>query len=243
VGSAYHAFVTRPWTVRRMADQFVELLGTTPASIDDGKLTFIRGSLSTILSIWKDRYDRSAFGWMVHTDYTDLRDRMDGFGGVGIRIDHPAPTGNTGPADIPPAACYPWPAGSAPLASEVTASVTRYGPSSLHFVRDSHDLGLLLLADTHVPRDRVWSFTPANNEPARLAKAMLLARQCDDQELERAAVTKLRNRGEEPAVRRPDYLFRQAVAEWSRQYAKVTGMDLGDLAKLKGKRPQYPEIP
>lgn len=212
-----------------MAEQFVELLGTTPASIDGGKLTFVRGSLSTTLSIWKDRYNRAAFGWMVLTDYTRLRAPMDGFGGVGIRIDHPSPTGDTGPSDVPPAACCPWPAGSAPLASEVTASVARYGPPSLRFVRDSRDLGLLLLADTHVHRDGVCSFTPANNEPARLAKAVLLARHCGDQDLERMAVAKLRNRGEEPVVRRPDHLFRQAVAVWSMQYAKATGIDLSDL--------------
>ncbi|MFF6816281.1 hypothetical protein ACFZAG_41735 [Streptomyces sp. NPDC012403] len=226
-----------------MAEQFAELLGMAPASIDDGKLMFVRGSLATTLSIWKDRYDRSAFGWMVHTDYIDLRDRMDGFGGVGVRIDHPSPSGNTGPSAIPPAACYLWPAGSASLAAEVTAGVARYGPASLRFVRDSHDLGMLLLADTHVHRDGVWSFTPANNEPARLSKAILLARQCGDQDLERAAVAKLRQRGEEPVPPYPDYLFRQAVADWSRQYAKTAGIDLSDLAKLQRKRPQYPEIP
>ncbi|MFI1660457.1 hypothetical protein ACH4ZU_36930 [Streptomyces sp. NPDC020472] len=226
-----------------MADQFVELLGTAPVSVDGGKLTFVRGSLCTTLSIWKDRYDWSAFGWMVYTDYTGLRDRMDGFGGVGIRIDHPAPTGDASPSSVPPVACYPWPAGSAPLAPEIAAGVTRYGPASLHFVRDSRDLGLLLLADTHVHREGVWSFTPANSEPARLAQAILLARQRGDQELERAAVTKLRNRGEEAVAPYPGYLFRQAVADWSRQYAKATGIDLSDLAKLKRKRPQYPEIP
>ncbi|MEV5431576.1 hypothetical protein [Streptomyces sp. NPDC052701] len=226
-----------------MAEQFVELLGMAPTSIDGGDLEFVRGSLCTTLSIWKNRYDRSLFGWMVHTDYCGLSDRMDGFGGVGIRIDHPSPCGDAGSTDIPPAACYPWPTGSAPLASEVSAGVAYYGPPSLRFVRDSHDLGLLLLADAHVHRDRVWSFAPANNEPGRLAKAILLARQCGDQDLERAAVAKLRNRGEEPVDRRPDYLFRQAVADWSRQYAKATGIDLSDLAKLKRKRPQYPEIP
>ncbi|GGV08175.1 hypothetical protein GCM10010275_55480 [Streptomyces litmocidini] len=123
--------------------QFVELLGTAPASIDDGKLTFVRGSLATTLSPWKDRYNRSAFGWMVYTDCTALRDRMDGFGGVGIRIDHLSPSGDTGPSAIPPAACCPWPSGSAPLSSEATAGVTRYGPASLRFVRDFHDLGRL----------------------------------------------------------------------------------------------------
>ncbi|WP_143065894.1 hypothetical protein [Streptomyces sp. CC53] len=150
-----------------MADQFVELLGTAPVSVDGGKLTFVRGSLCTTLSIWKDRYNRSGFGWMVYTDYIDLRDRMDGFGGVGIRIDHPPPSGSGDPSDIPPAACYLWPAGSVPLSAEIAGGVTRYGPSSLRFVRDSHDLGLLLLADTHIHRDGVWSFTPANNEPGR----------------------------------------------------------------------------
>ncbi|NYV75786.1 hypothetical protein [Streptomyces sp. UH6] len=226
-----------------MAEQFVELLEMAPTSIDGGGLEFVRGSLRTTLSIWKDRYDRSLFGWMVHTLYSGPGDRMDGFGGVGIRIDHPSPSGDAGPTDIPPAACYPWPTGSAPLASEVTAGVTHYGPSSLRFVRDSHDLGLLLLADTHVHRDGVWSFTPANSEPGRLAKAILLARQCGDQDLERAAVAKLRSRGEEPVAPHSDHLFRQAVADWSRQYAKATGIDLSDLAELKRKRPQYPDIP
>jgi hypothetical protein len=226
-----------------MAEQFVELLAVAPTGIDGGGLKFVRGSLCTTLSIWKDRYDRSLFGWMAHTDYSGLGDRMDGFGGVGIRIDHPSPSGDGGPTDIPPAACYPWPVGSARLASEVSAGVTYYGPPSLRFVRDSHDLGMLLLADTHVHREGVWSFTPARSEPARLAKAILLARRCGDQDLERAAVAKLRNRGEEPVARRPDYLFRQTVADWARQYAKATGVDLSDLAKLKRKRPQYPEIP
>ncbi|ROP55938.1 hypothetical protein [Streptomyces sp. PanSC9] len=226
-----------------MAEEFAELLGMAPASIDGGRLTFVRGSLHTTLFIWKDRRDRSAFGWMVSTEHASLRDRMDGFGGVGIRIDHPSPSGDTSPSNIPPAACYPWPAGSAPLTSEVSASVTRYGPASLCFVRDSHDLGLLLLADDHVHRDGVWSFTPGNSEPARLATAILLARQCADETLERAAAATLRHRGEEPVAPHPGYLFRHAVADWSRQYAKATGIDLSDLAALKRKRPQYPEIP
>jgi hypothetical protein len=80
-------------------------------------------------------------------------------------------------------------------------------------------------------------------QPARLAKAILLARHCGDQDLERMAVAKLRNRGEEPVVRRPDHLFRQAVADWSMQYAKATGIDLSDRDNLTGKRPQDPRIP
>jgi hypothetical protein len=43
-------------------------------------------------------------------------------------------------------------------------------------------------------------------------------------------------------ARRPDYLFRHAVADWSRQYAKATAIDLSDLAELKRKYPRYPQI-
>lgn len=226
-----------------MVEQFVELLGMAPTSIDGGELKFVRGSLCATLSIWKGRYERSLFGWMAHTGYCGLGDRMDGFGGLGIRIGHPSPSRDAGSTDPPPPPCYAWPAGSAPLASEVSASVTYYGPPSLRFVRDSHDLGrLLLLGDTHVHRGGVWPSAPANNEQGRLAKAILLARQRGDQDLEggsRQAVEPRR----EPVAGRPDYLFRQAVADWSRQYAKATGIDLSDLAKLKRKRPQYPEIP
>lgn len=146
---------------------------------------------------------------------------MAGFGGMSIRIDHPTPSGDANPTDIPPGACCSSPAGGAPLAAEAAAAVTQYGPVSLHFVRDRHDLGLLLLADAHVHRGRVWSFAPTNNEPARIAQA----------------------RGEERVARWPDDLFRQAVADWAKQYSKATGIDLSDLARLKRKRPEYPEVP
>ncbi|MEV6295025.1 hypothetical protein AB0M41_32410 [Streptomyces sp. NPDC051896] len=235
--------MTRPWTMRKMADEFAQLLGMDPAGVDGGNLTFARGDLHSTLSIWKDRYDRAVFGWMVVTYDTALRDRMNSFGGMSVRIDHPAPSAEANPTNISPGACYPWPASGSPLAREATAAVTEYGRPSLHFVRDRHDLGMLLLADTHVHRDSVWSFAPTNNEPARLAQAILLARHCGDQELERAAVAKLRRRGEGPVAPWPDYLFRQAVADWAKQYSKATGIDLSDLAKLKRKRPEYPEAP
>ncbi|MGW2651346.1 hypothetical protein ACWC2T_42325 [Streptomyces sp. NPDC001393] len=56
-------------------------------------------------------------------------------------------------------------------------------------------------------------------------------------------MAKLRDRGEEPVAPWPDYLFRHAVADWATQYSKATGIDLSDHAKLKRKRPQYPDVP
>lgn len=135
-----------------MADEFAELLGMTPAGVQGGNLTFARGDVHSTLSIWKDRNDRAVFGWMVITYDTALRDRMRDFGGSSVRIDHPTPSGEASPADIPPSARYPWPATGSPLAGEVTTAVTQYGHPALDFVHDRHDLGLLLLADAHIHR-------------------------------------------------------------------------------------------
>jgi hypothetical protein len=213
-----------------------------PDSVEGGDLTFVQGDLHSTLWIWKDRWNKAVFGWSVTTYETALSKQMERFGGMGIRIDHPPPSGLVEPTNIPPGACYPWPMSGSPLAAEVSTAIAQYGHPSLRFVRDRHDLGLLLLADAHVHRGEVWSFAPTNNEPSRLAKAILLARHAGDHHLEQAAVAKLRDRSEK-RVAGPDYPFRHAVADWARQYSKATGIDLSDLAKLKQKRPQYPDAP
>ncbi|MFF7359239.1 hypothetical protein ACFZA1_42720 [Streptomyces filipinensis] len=76
-----------------------------------------------------------------------------------------------------------------------------------------------------------------------MAQAILLARHSGDHELERSAVAKLRQRGEEPVAPWPEYLFRQSVADGAKQYAKAPGGDLGDLPMLKRKPPVYLEGP
>ncbi|MFD7732559.1 hypothetical protein ACFV6F_19485 [Kitasatospora phosalacinea] len=226
-----------------MVDEFAQLLGMGPARVEEGGLTFTRGDLACTVLIWKDRPDRAVFGWATVASDAALREQMEHFGGMSVRIDHPTLARPVNPTDIPQGAGYPWPVVGSSLAAEAAASLERYGRPSLEFVRDRHDLGLLLLADAHVHRGGVWSFAPANSEPARVAQAILLARHSGDQDLERSAVAKLRQRGEEPLAPYPDYLFRQSVADWARQYARVTGVDLGDLAMLKRKRPVYPEGP
>lgn len=72
-----------------MADEFADLLEMAPAGVEGGNLTFSRGDLRSTLSIWKDRYNRSVFGWTVVTYDAVLRDQMASFGGLSIRIDHP----------------------------------------------------------------------------------------------------------------------------------------------------------
>lgn len=226
-----------------MVGEFAELFGMGPARVDEGSLTFTRGDLACTVLIWKGHPDRAVFGWAAVASDTALREQMERFGGMSVRIDHPTLARPVNPTNIPQGADYPWPVVGSSLAAEAAASLTRYGRPSLDFVRDRHDLGLLLLADAHVHRGEVWSFAPTNNEPARVAQAILLARHSGDQDLERSAVAKLRQRGEEPVAPRPDYLFRRSVADWAKQYAKVTGVDLGDLAMLKRRRPVYPEGP
>lgn len=63
-----------------MTDEFAELLRTAPASVEGGNLTFPQGDLHSTLSIWKARYDKATFGWMVITYDTALHDQMKRYG-------------------------------------------------------------------------------------------------------------------------------------------------------------------
>jgi hypothetical protein len=131
----YHAYVTRPWTMRRLVDKVVEMLGTAPARVDGGNLTFVLGDVNPTLWIWKDRYNKAIFGWAVITYDTALRAPMHSFGGMAIRIDHPAPSGEADLTNVPPPACYPWPTNGASLAAGFWAAVVNFGQPSLRFVR------------------------------------------------------------------------------------------------------------
>jgi hypothetical protein len=224
-----------------MVAEFVGLLGATPDKVEGNELTFLRGDLRTTLSIWKSRWDRTLFDWLVVTSDPALHDRMDGHGGMSVQIDHPVPSAPPNPPQHTPPPGYPWPVDGSPLASEVAAAVTAYTRPSLDFVRDRHDLGMLLLADDDVHRAGVWYSATVGSPAARLTAAILLARHYGDRELERAAVATLRERGEDVLPRTDDRLFREEVAYWAAMYATSSGVDLGDLRKLTWKQPRYPD--
>ena len=217
--------MSRPWTTGRLTDEVVELLGVKPDRVERGNLTFDQGPLRSNLWIWKDVHAKATFGWSLVTFDAALYDRMKTFGGAAVRIEHPPPSGAAAMTNIPQPACYTWSA-SGGLSAEAITSIDEYALDSLRFVRDRHDLGQLLLARTHVRRGSVWSFAPDNNEPARLAQALLLARHTGDQPLEEAAIAKLRARGEEPTSGRPNSRFKDTVADWAKRYSKATGVDL-----------------
>ncbi|NEA53501.1 hypothetical protein G3I60_04865 [Streptomyces sp. SID13666] len=217
--------MSRPWTIGRLADEVVELLGVKPDRVERGNLTFDQGPLQSSLWIWKDVQAKATYGWSVVTFDVALYDRTKTFGTPAAQIEHPPPTGTAAMTNAPQPACYTWSA-TGGLSAEAAASVNEHALDSLRFVRDQHDLGQLLLARTHVRRGNLWSFAPDNNEPARLAQALLLARATGDQALERAAIAKLRQRGEEPTTRRPDYRFKDAFADWAKRYSKATGVDV-----------------
>src|SRR5579859_5037604 len=204
--------MSRPWTIGRLTDEVVDLLERKPDRIERGNLTFDHGPLQSSLWIGKDVHNKTAYGWSSVTFDVALYDRMKTFGGPGVRIEHPPPSGTAVLTNVPQSPCYTWSAAGG-LSAEAATSINEHALACLRFVRDQHDLGQLLLARTHVQRGNVWSFAPDNNEPARLAQALLLARNTGDQAVERAAIEKLRERGDEPTGRRPDYRFKDAVAD------------------------------
>lgn len=226
--------MARPWTMQRMTDEFVALLGKEPDEVAGNELFFRRGDLTSKIAIRKDPHDRSLFDWATFTYDVALCDAMAEYGAMSLQIT---------PADRHPYMDPPrhlWPTGSESLDPATVEHVRTYGLPSVRFVRNRRDFGRLLLADGNVRRGDLSAFTPPQTETARLAKAILLARHAGYNDLERAAIRKLRKRGEE-RTGGPDDLFRHSVAYCAKDYAKATGVDLSDLQGLRRKRPVYPE--
>lgn len=209
-----------------------------PAHISGGEITVSAGPLRRTLTIAKDKHDKTRFGWSVSNDWQPLSQRLDRFGGLGVEIWRPDHPRGTGAQAAHERYRYPWPRPGAALDERLVADLRRYVRPALDFVTDRADLGRLLLASDDVHRGPVWAHLPPGTAAGRLAKAVILARDAADPELEQAAFAVLREEGERDVTWVPGqpYLFRQAVADAARGYASVAGVPLDDLVRLKRKK-------
>lgn len=218
-------------TMSRLVDAVVEQAGLRPDTVDGADLIFGTGAVRHMLCLGRDKHDRSAFGWTVRAFDAELSRALTGFGGIGVEIWRPdrSPLGGYS---------YPVPTARQPLDPATLADLVEYAPAATSFVRDRADLGGLLLADGDVHRGPVWADLPPNTAAARLAKAVILARSAGDGTLEEQALRTLAERGDRDVTWVPGepYLFRDAVADWARKYAKVVGVDLSDLTAKRRRR-------
>ncbi|NUT32693.1 MAG: hypothetical protein HOV79_06420 [Hamadaea sp.] len=215
----------------RLVDAVVEQAGLRPDAVEGADLVFGTGAVRHVLSLGLDKHDRFAFGWTVRALDTELSPVLAGFGGIGVEIWRPdrSPLGGYS---------YPVPAARQPLDAATLADLVEYAPAAVGFVQDRADLGGILLADGDVHRGPVWAALPPNTAAARLAKAVILARSAGDGPLEEQALRMLAEQGDRDITWVPGepYLFRDAVGDWARKYAKVVGVDLSDLTRKRRRR-------
>ncbi|GIM90696.1 hypothetical protein [Paractinoplanes toevensis] len=228
-------------TKRQVLEAVAEFLGDGPGPVETRKETLVYGDgpVRHELSIGSGG---GLLGWSVEAVDVELEPLLaKDYGGFRIEIWRPDRStvrfGVAGPALYE----YPWPADRTELgASALLADVERYGRSSLTFVAGRTDLAGLLLAGTDVHRGEVWANLPAEAWPARVIKALVMARATGDAELERRALEVLDREGDrdiswEPGVR---WLFREQAGVWAKAYAKATALDLSDVIPPR-RRPAY----
>ncbi|MDW5326934.1 hypothetical protein [Plantactinospora sp. KLBMP9567] len=135
---------------------------------------------------------------------------------------------------------YPWPVSGGGLDPALIEDVRRFAPIMLWFLRDRHDLGLILLAGDEAPtsslmvRDGVEA-TRWSGGAAGLVQAMILARSASDPQLEALAVAKL-DRMREQEVHGFGGSFAEAVGHWAEREVAWSPVDISDLVALGRKK-------
>jgi hypothetical protein len=135
---------------------------------------------------------------------------------------------------------YPWPVAGGGLDPDLVDDVRRFALVMLWFLRDRHDLGLLLLGGDESPgssavvRDGVRAMRWTGGASG-LVQAIMLARSTHDPELEALAAAKLdRLRGQD--VDGFGGSFAEAVGHWASQQVAQSPVDLSDLVALARKK-------
>lgn len=226
----------RPWPMAQLVTALLGVCQLKPTLVEGGDLIFTDGVIRHTLRIAKDKHDRNLFGWTVLAEDEAFRETLQKFGGIGVEIWRPAHPSRAEDAVMRYA--YHWPTSKDALDDAAVEDIRAFGPAAVSFVSDRADLGRLMLAPEDVQRGRVWAHLPANTEPSRLAKALILARHVHDADLEAAALNKLQREAERDITWVPGqpYLFRQAAADWARQYGSAVDVDLNDVVRLKRRR-------
>jgi hypothetical protein len=119
---------------------------------------------------------------------------------------------------------FEWPTAIRRVDPALIASLTTTGAEFMRSVDSRQSLVLTLLRDT---------VSNSGSSPARLVKALILARDLGDAELEKLVLEKLDRHGDEIDPSNGNS-FRTIAEFWAAAYAKLVPVDLQDLA-AKGK--------
>jgi hypothetical protein len=218
-------------SLKKLCEALVADIGVSPTAVEGANAHFVSNGIRHTLVVVRDARDPGRFGWTVTADDEELGDMLAGFGGFGVEIWRPARK-VVGSLGVPREDySYPRPASIKNIDPTVLADVREYAGAAVAFVQDRHDLGRLLCSAEDVHRAGVWANLTKSTGPARLVKAVILARYSRDEALESTAMEALKRRGDTNIGREPDvpYLFRRAVADWAKEYRARVPVDLSDL--------------
>jgi hypothetical protein len=116
----------------------------------------------------------------------------------------------------------PWPAA---INGSLMEFLQRGVAEAVDFVHDRADLCRLLASPEDVHRGRVYAWLPVGSFPARLVKALVLARDMQRADLEAEIREKL-NAGLIVMSHGPDIDIRASAQQWAKSYSKALGMDI-----------------
>ncbi|HVQ90189.1 MAG TPA: hypothetical protein VMU51_04065 [Mycobacteriales bacterium] len=190
-----------------------------PATIAGATISTTRGTIRGLLRFSKDRYLPDTLLWNA---FVGDENYWDSFGGGGIWLEILPPPKFAETTD------YPWPVSGQQLPAGLIEDIARYAIPAMEFVASRVDLASLLLQEGEVRRGELRAQLTENTSPSRLVKAVILARELGDHQIEQAAFQKLRSQHEKRLHGVP---YEKLVAQWAREYASDTDVDIRDLSR------------
>jgi hypothetical protein len=127
-----------------------------------------------------------------------------------------ASAARTGGNRLPPTHAKPGPA------PRPVFDLVRWVRPALAFVADRRDLGRLLLSEGDVTRGELSAFPRSGPPPSHLVYSVMIARDLDDKELERAALDTFARSRDRPS-RGWAGTFGAAVAHWATRPPRGSG--------------------
>ncbi len=209
-------------------ERLVAEVGLRPDGIHGGSAELRAAGLLRLLVIEKPRGKPTRLAWRVRIVDEELCGRLQD-PMIGFEVDVVFSGHISDSDDL--IKDYRWPTTDKPLDSDLIHDLAQFGSAAINFIGSRRELAEVLLVDGTMSRDGLAVTQRPVSSAARLVQALVIARRIGDADVERSALAKLEQQGDQ--MDSSGNTFRQLVGYYAAVYRPLVPADLADIAAAK----------